>query len=271
MEATRGTARLSTGVTLPFLEQGDPTGPALVLLHAWTESKHAFSRVMPLLAAAIRAIAVDQRGHRDADKPATGYALTDYADDVIALLDALGVEAAVLLGSSSGGYVAQQVAVDHPDRVRGLVLVGAPADLRGRAPFFDEVESLTDPVPRQWVRASLEWFEYATPVPQDYLDDRVEDGVRVPAHVWKLALAGLARADPPTERGVIAAPTLIIHGGRDALLPEDTGRRLRDAIPASRLIVYPDAAHLVLWEHPERIARDVTAFMAALPDHASDQ
>ena len=102
-----------------------------------------------------------------------------------------------------------------------------------------------------------------------YIDDRVEDAVRTPAHAWKLALYGLADAEPPTLRRTITAPTLIIHGGRDELLPEDTGRRLADAIPASRLLVYRDAAHLVLWEHPERIARDVTEFMAGLPEQES--
>ena len=105
-----------------------------------------------------------------------------------------------------------------------------------------------------------------TPVPPDYLDDRVEDAVRTPARAWKLALAGLADAEPPTLRGAIAAPTLIIHGGRDALLPENTGRRLADAIPDARLLVYPDAAHLVLWEQPERIARDVAEFVSALAE-----
>ncbi len=265
MEAVPGTARLRTGVTLPYLEQGDPAGPTLVLLHAWTESKHAFSRLMPLLPAGIRLLAMDQRGHRDADKPATGYALANYSEDVLAFLDALGVEAAVLLGSSSGGYVAQQVAVDYPERVRALVLVGAPVDLRGRAPFFDEVDALTNPISRDWVRASLDWFEFAVPVPPAYLEDRVEDAIRTPAHAWKLALHGLADAEPPTQGRAISVPTLIIHGGRDELLPEDTGRRLADAIPGSRLLVYPDAAHLVLWEHPERLARDVTEFIAGLP------
>jgi pimeloyl-ACP methyl ester carboxylesterase len=269
MEAVPGTARLRTGVTLPYLEQGDPAGPTLVLLHAWTESKHAFSRLMPLLPSGVHVLAIDQRGHGDADKPTTGYALADYAEDVVAFLDAIGVDAAVLLGSSSGGYVAQQVAVSHPDRVRALVLVGAPIDLRGRVPFFDEVDGLTDPISRDWARASLDWFEFAVPVPPGYLDDRVEDAVRTPAHAWKLALYGLADAEPPTLRHTITAPTLIIHGGRDALLPEDTGRRLAGAIPASRLLVYRDAAHLVLWEHPERIARDVTEFMAGLPEQES--
>lgn len=265
MEAVTRTARLRTGVTLPYLEQGPVEGPALVLLHAWAESKHAFSRLMPLVSAQVHVLAMDQRGHRDADKPATGYTLADYARDVVAFLDAVGIGMAVLLGSSSGGYVAQRVAVDHPERVRGLVLVGAPADLRGRTPFFDEVAALHDPVPRDWVRASLEWFELGMPVPAAYLDDRVEDGVRMPAHAWKLALEGLAQAEPPISTGTITAPTLIIHGGLDALLPEDTARRLAAAIPRSRLVVYPDTAHVVLWERPERIGRDVADFMDALP------
>jgi rifampin ADP-ribosylating transferase len=269
VEAALGTARLRTGIALPYLEQGDPRGPVLVLLHAWAESKHSFSRLMPELPAGLRVLAMDQRGHRDAEKAATGYALADYAEDVVAFLDALDVETAVLLGSSSGGYVAQQVAVRHPRRVLGLVLVGAPADLRGRTPFFDEVNALTDPISRDWVRGTLEWFELVTPVPSAYLDDRVEDGARMPAHVWKQALAGLVDARPPIEQGTISAPTLVIHGGRDALLPEDTGRRLSDAIAGSRLLVYPDAGHCVLWEHPGRIARDVTGFVTSRPDEAN--
>jgi rifampin ADP-ribosylating transferase len=87
----------------------------------------------------------------------------------------------------------------------------------------------------------------------------------MPAHAWKLALDGLAQAEPPTSTGSITAPTLIIHGGLDALLPEDTSRRLATVIPDSRLVVYADTAHLVLWERPERIARDVADFMDSLP------
>jgi pimeloyl-ACP methyl ester carboxylesterase len=93
----------------------------------------------------------------------------------------------------------------------------------------------------------------------------VEDGVRMPAHAWRQALAGLYEADPPTETGVITAPTLIIHGARDTLLPADAGDRLAAAIPGSRLLVYEDSGHVVLWEHPQRIARDVAGFMAAVP------
>jgi pimeloyl-ACP methyl ester carboxylesterase len=77
----------------------------------------------------LRIFAMDQRGHGDADKPADGYALVNFADDIEAFMDAVGLRSAVLLGSSSGGYVAQQVAVQAPHRVDGLVLVGAPRSL----------------------------------------------------------------------------------------------------------------------------------------------
>jgi pimeloyl-ACP methyl ester carboxylesterase len=249
-----GSADLRTGVTVPYFEQGPSDGVPIVLLHAWGESRHAFSRLMPSLDPSLRAFAFDQRGHRDASKPRTGYSLADYADDVIAFLDAVAVGSAILLGSSSGGYVAQQVAVDHPDRVRGLLLVGAPRSLAGRPPFADEVDALVDPIEPEWVEASLRWFDFAQPIPDEFLADRLEDGVRMPA---RDALAGLSAAVPPTEMGVIAVPTLIIHGRLDRLLPVEEAERLKAAIPGSRLVIYEDAAHLVLWEHPEHIASDV--------------
>jgi pimeloyl-ACP methyl ester carboxylesterase len=235
-----------------------------VLLHAWGESRHAFSRLMLELDDEVHAFAFDQRGHRDAEKPAAGYRLADFAEDVTAFLDAVGVSSAVLLGSSSGGYVAQQVALDHPDRVLGIVLVGAPRSLAGRAPFADEVDALSDPIDRQWVEGSLAWFEFVQPVPDEYLADRVEDGVRMPAHVWRDALAGLSAATPPTDAGVIMVPALVIHGAEDRLLPLSEAERLVATIPGARLVVYPDAAHLVLWEHPARVANDVATWMSGL-------
>lgn len=102
------------------------------------------------------------------------------------------------------------------------------------------------------------------PVPADYLADRIDDGVRMPARVWRDALAGLSEAVPPTEAGIIAVPTLVIHGGQDRLIPVSEADRLVATIPGARLIVYPDAAHLVLWELPRRIADDVTDWVTSL-------
>jgi pimeloyl-ACP methyl ester carboxylesterase len=256
--------RLGTGLTVSYVAQGDRSGVPVVLLHAWGESLGCFDRLLPLLPATIHAMAMDQRGHGAADKPAAGYTLPDVADDVVAFLDAVGLTSTVLLGSSSGGYVAQQVAVRSPDRVNGLVLVGSPRSLRGRPSFADEVGRLADPVDRAWVKASLEWFPRFHDIPDWYVEDRVDDGVRMPASVWRKSLNGLCTAVPPTETGTITAPTLIIWGERDGLLSRDDEEALAAAIAGSQLTVYDDTGHLVLWEQPERVANDLTDFVKGL-------
>lgn len=260
----RRMVRLGTGLTTRYVAQGDPAGTSVVLLHPWGESLRCFDRLMPLLPSTIHALAMDQRGHGDAAKPAGEYALEDFAEDVAAFLEAAGLTSAILVGSSSGGYVAQQVAVSSPQRVRGLVLVGSPRSLRGRTAFADEVDRLTDPVDRTWVRASLAWFPRFHDIPEWYLKDRVDDGVRMPAHVWRMALAGLSDAIPPTEAGTIHAPTLIIWGTRDELLSREDEIDLMAAIPGARLIEYEETGHLVLWEQPERVASDLVHFVESL-------
>jgi rifampin ADP-ribosylating transferase len=148
--------------------------------------------------------------------------------------------------------------------VNGLVLVGSPRSLRGRPPFADEVDRLNDPVDRAWVKASLDWFPRFHEIPDWYLEARIDDGVRLPARVWRTSLNGLCTAVPPTETGTITAPTLIIWGERDGLLSRDDQEALSAAIPGSHLVVYHDTGHLVLWEQPERVANDLTAFVTGL-------
>jgi pimeloyl-ACP methyl ester carboxylesterase len=262
---------LATGVTLAWTSTGRGPGPPVLLLHAWAESRRSFDRLLPLLPASVTAIAIDQRGHGDAETPPGGYALDDYAGDVVAFMDAMDIGSAVLVGSSSGGYVAQQVAVRSPTRVAGLVLVGSPRTIQTRLGFADEIERLTDPVDGAWVRESLTWFPRFHPVPQWYIDDRVRDGVRIPARVWREAFDGLTAARPPTDAATIGAPTLIVWGDRDELLTRDHAESLAAAIPDSRLVVYRATGHLVLWEQPERLASDVAAFVSRLlPDTGCD-
>ena len=257
-------ARLRTGVSLPYAVSGSHAGAPVLLLHAWVESAGCFDRLVASLPESIRAFAMDQRGHGAADKPAAGYALRDFADDVVAFMDAVDVPAAVLLGSSSGGYVAQEVAISSPSRVAGLVLVGSPRSLQGRPSFVDEVGRLTDPVDRGWVRESITWFPRFHAVPDSYVEDRISDGVRVPAHVWRDALMGLTTAQPPTDTATIEAPTTIIWGSRDELLTRADQESLSAAIPGSRLVTYDGTGHLVLWEQPDRVATDLVDFVEAL-------
>jgi rifampin ADP-ribosylating transferase len=260
-------AELSTGVRLPYVSIGSSSATPVILLHAWGESRRSFDRLMPMLADTVHAVAVDQRGHGDADRPRIGYSLASLAEDVGAFMDALAISSAVLVGSSSGGYVAQQVAAITPHRVAGLVLVGSPRSLQGRPPFAAEIDQLADPVNEAWVRDSLTWFPRFHPVPEWYLEDRVSDGARIPAHVWRETFNGLCDATPPTDAANISSPTLVLWGDRDELLAREQEEELVRAIPGSRMIVYADTGHLVLWEQPERVARDLTAFVETLPTH----
>ena len=269
MEPFTGRVALPTGVSLPYVSSGPDSGTPVLLLHAWSESARSFDRVLPLLPPSIRALAMDQRGHGEADKPRSGYSLDDFAEDAVAFMDAVGLSEAVLLGSSSGGYVAQQVAVTHPSRVAGLVLVGAPRSLKGRPAFADEVDRLTDPLDADWVRDSLTWFQRFHDIPDWYVDDRVQDGLRMPARVWRDALYGLFDASAPTETGTVAAPTLVVWGDRDELLTRDHADGLVAAIPDSRLVVYEGTGHLVLWEHPERVAADLSSFVETLRERSA--
>jgi rifampin ADP-ribosylating transferase len=261
---TEGTLALSTGIGIGYSEYGDPDGrPALLLLHAWAESRRSFAILAPRLPAWLRTVAIDLRGHGDADKPLTGHDLRTLADDVVAAMDALELSDAVLVGASSGGYVAQQVAVDHPRRVAGLVLAGAPRDLRGVPTFAAEVQRLRDPIDPAWARTFVAGFPHTT-VPDWYLEHAAVDALRLPAQVWRATLAGLTSSPPPTEVGEITSPTLVVSGAADGLLGREQTAALVSAIPRARWIEYPDAGHVVLWDQPERLAADIAAFLPSV-------
>lgn len=103
MQFTVESVALSTGVTLPYVEQGDRSGVPVVLFHGPTDSWRSFELLLAQLPASLRAFAVSQRGHGDADRPEAGYRPQDFADDVVAFMDAVGLEAAVLAGHSGAG------------------------------------------------------------------------------------------------------------------------------------------------------------------------
>jgi pimeloyl-ACP methyl ester carboxylesterase len=259
-------ARVSGDVELPYVDVGPGDGDPVVLAHAYADSWRSFERVLVHLPSSVRAITPTQRGHGDASKPASGYRIGDFAADLLALLDRLEVERGVLVASSSAVFTVEQVCLDHPERVRALVLIGAPWSLAERAPSFDfirSVEALTDPVDRSFVRDFVVGTS-SERVPADFLDVMVEEAGKVPAHVWKQTLAGLLRAQPPVP-GAITVPTLVVWGDRDELIPREDQQRFLAAIPGARLAVHEGAGHVVHWERPEPVAAEIAAFVAELP------
>src|SRR5215510_5033689 len=116
-------ARLTTGVRLRYAEGGDPAGRPIMLLHGYTDSWFSFTRALPYFDPSWRVYILDQRGHGDSERPAGGYTFPDFAADVIAFMDAKGIQRATLVGHSMGSLVAQGVAIAAPERVERLVLI----------------------------------------------------------------------------------------------------------------------------------------------------
>ena len=256
-------ARLSTGVRLRYAEQGDPAGHPVVLLHGYTDSSFSFSRALPLLDAAYHAFALDLRGHGDSERPAGGYRLDDFAADVVAFLDAKGLERATVVGHCMGSLVAQRVALDAPQRVERLVLVSSMASARhieGVSELRQAVEALDGNVPAEFAREFQESTVYR-PLPADFMDGVVAESLKVPARVWRATLAGLLADDHTSRLARIRTPTLILWGEQDALLRRAEQDALTSVLADAVFKAYPETGHSPQWERPEQFVHDLEAFI----------
>jgi pimeloyl-ACP methyl ester carboxylesterase len=253
---------LPDGQVLPYIDQGDPDGLPLVLLHGVTDSHRSFEPVLAELPASIRALAITQRGHGDASKPLGPYSGPAFAADVVGFLDALGIDRAIVAGHSMGSWVASRVAAAHPDRVLGAVLAGFFPTFRDLAGLREEFSGLTDPIDPGYAQ---EWQEstLAQPVPEPFMAMVVEETCKVPARVWAAAAEGML-ADALPDPASIAVPVLLAWGERDAFIPRADQVALRDRMPGARELVYAGAGHALHWEQPARFARDVMEFAATI-------
>lgn len=258
---------LPNRVRLPYVEQGDPSGIPLLFLHGLSDSWHSFELVLPHLPAFIHAFALTQRGHGDADRPAAGYRTRDFAADVAAFANAVGLGPVFVVGHSMGSTNAQRFAIDHPERTLGIVLAASFATYRSNPVVVDFWESavsrLTDPIDPGFVR-EFQASTLAQPVPQAFLDTIVQESLKVPARVWRATFEGFLEDDCAGELGKLKAPSLILWGTRDAFCPRREQDALLTAIPGSRLVVYENAGHALHWEEPMRFAADLVAFAQSL-------
>ncbi|NUK32875.1 alpha/beta hydrolase [Streptomyces lunaelactis] len=258
------TAPLREGLTLPYAEAGYPGGTPVVFVHAIADSWWTFEHLLRRLPVSLHGYAPTQRGHGDADRPPDGYRPEDFAADLVAFLDTVGLERALLVGTSSGGVPARIVAGSHPDRISGLVLIGVPATLADKPAMtriWKTVQGLSDPVPREFVEDLMTGM-VARPVARGLIETMIDESLKVPAHVWRETLRGLLEADLPATLAGILVPTLVIWGDQDDFLPRSDQQAILDAIHGARLVTYEGAGHVVHWEQPERVIADLVDFAA---------
>ena len=256
---------------LPMAYDDVGAGTPVVFLHGFPLDRRMWAEQLEALVGHARGIAPDLRGFGET-APAPPYSMDQYADDVVALLDALAVERAVVAGLSMGGYVAFALWRRHPDRVRALVL----ADTRAAADT-DEVRE------RRRLLAALARERGSRAVADAQIEGLVGKSTRrerpevaqilhrmlaaapVPGIVGALE-AMMARPDSTPTLATIAVPTLVVVGDEDALTPAAEARAMQGAIPGSRLAVIAGAGHVSNVERPAEFNRLLRDFLAAVPD-----
>jgi len=260
--------RLPNGIRLHFAQQGPRTGPALVLLHGYSDSWFSFSRVLPLFRPDLRIVAPDLRGHGDSSRPpvaepgmgepAAGYRITDLADDVLQMMQALRIPSAVVLGHSMGSFVARRVAAAAGLRVSKLILVGAGPTLRTPVGYElkSVVDGLTDPVDPAFVRE----FQASTvfqPIEPPFMEAVIANSRRMPAAVWKALLNGLIDETPPVG---IRCRTLVLGGRQDAVFSAVEQIELARQFSRGELELVDGIGHTLHWENPARFVSALARF-----------
>jgi esterase len=259
------------GLRMHYLDWGSPDKPPLVLLHGIARHAHTFDHIAPHLARSYHVLAIDMRGHGDSEWDAEGdYLVEDHVKDLEDLAAQLRLRRITLLGNSTGGRVAQVFAGLHPDLVAKLVVedVGPerPDDIssgfarrvkleaNGWASEDELVQQLTleNPgVAQSWIRSYVRFGV------KPRGDGRV---------VWKRD-PDLVRGFLPTElwRYVsrITAPTIYILGGKSTIVPVETQRRLKDALPRCEIVVMPGLGHYPDVESPADFLAIVDRFLAS--------
>jgi non-heme chloroperoxidase len=263
---------LKTGVRLRYAYQGDPNGEPVILLHGYTDSWFSFSQILPLLDQKYRVYTLDQRGHGDSDRPVGGYAMEQFAGDVVAFMDAMKINQATIVGHSMGSLVAQHVAVDAPERVKRMVLVATATTVHTNdlaRQLQREINALTDPVPEKFVYD----FQRSTafqPLSNEFFQTVLKESLKLPANVWREVMAEMMSPDTGVELKKIKTPTLILWGDKD-FFPRSEQDALTSGIPNAVLKVYKDTGHALHWERPEKFAADLQTFINGSDERAVGQ
>lgn len=248
-DARFSVARLPDGTRLRYFHQGPPDAPAILMLHGLSDSSFSYSRILPLIPPAFQALALDARGHGESDRPSTGYELTSLARDAVHVLDAAHIEQAFVVGHSMGTFIARAMAVIAPERVRGLMLIdpGPSGTTAVMHELWDVVSRFTDPVDPGFVRAFQDSC-VARPVPSEFMDLVVRESLKLPAAVWRAALAGLMAYEPCEDR--ISCPALVLGGDKDTVFTVDEMTDVANRIPGARVRILEGVGHTPQWEDP---------------------
>ncbi len=272
-DAMKKSVALPDGITLAYIDTGNPTGPPVVLIHGYTDNARDWVPMLPYLSKRFRLIVVDIRGHGKSSKPECCYTRLDFAYDIKLLLDALSIRQADLIGHSLGSIIAQTFAEYWPERTNRVVLISSTG---GRPPgstapaqfdFAAEIKKLKDPIDPD-SPFMIAWWDSPTPVNPDFIRRERLDSAAIPLGVWLAVLdealpTATAYADLQSTLPRLKAPTLLIWGSKDPIMEEPVRKTLRDALPGAEVKIFAGLGHNPFWENPPAVARVINAFLGA--------
>jgi 3-oxoadipate enol-lactonase len=248
---------------LHFVEDGPSDAPVLVLGPSLGTDLGLFDAQARDLADAYRVIRYDLRGHGGSAVVPGPYTVADLADDVLVLLDELGVDRFTYAGVSLGGAIGLQLAVTVPDRVDRLIVMASAA----RFPDPPSWKARAD-------RVRAEGTEFLTPsrigawVTPGFADSHPAETERLlgmlrgtPREGYAACCETIETFDVGDRLSKITAPTLVIAGADDPATPPDTVRLIADGIPDARFVVVPQASHLVSAEQPDVVTAEIRRFL----------
>jgi len=254
------------------------SGPPVVFIHGLGGSWRNWLENLPAFARDHRVIAPDLPGFGDSEMPADPISINGYARCVDGLLEQLGVERAVVVGNSMGGFVGAEMAIEWPERVEGLVLVAA-AGISIQAQRHDRALALLYRLEAvlgaytAWVAGRSERLARRPRLRRRLLGMVAAHPGLLPPALTSEQIRGTGKPGflpaldaltsyPLRERlGHIACPTLIVWGERDRLVPLRDADEFERLIPDARKVVYADTGHVPMFERPERFNADVAAFL----------
>lgn len=255
----------SQGARIYWDEQGEGQPVLLIMGLGW--ASNMWHRTRLVLAARFRTIALDNRGAGRSDVPPGPYAMATMASDAAAVLDAAGVERAHLVGASMGGMIAQEFALQYPERVRSLILACTmPGGAHAVPAEPAAVQMLLQRTggPKERAEAAVP-FIYDESTPRE----RIDQDLAALSEYYPIAegYAGQLQAILAWEAydrlPQISAPTLVIHGENDRLVPASNADIIARRISGSKLVKVPHAGHVFMTDRPEEAQQAMTEFLVA--------
>jgi 3-oxoadipate enol-lactonase len=272
--AARDFAQSKDGLKIRYEIRGN--GAPIALIMGFSGSGRAWSeRFLKLLDGRFKLITIDNRGTGESDKPDRAWTLRDMADDVAAVLDHAGLQRTHVFGISMGGMIAQEYALAYPARVQGLILGCTNCGMAHSVPGNPEVVAKLMPQPGMSpAEAARAAFSVAcgkafwnSDAGQKFIDEQMADAAQYPVtpqHTFTRQFGAISGFDSFPRLGEIKAPTLIIHGDDDALIPFKNADVLNQAIASSRKHILKGIGHMFFWEAPDETAKVAGDFLAAV-------